>query len=278
MKKIISIVGLTASGKTALGIRIAKEFNGEVISADSRQIYRGLDIGTAKVTRAEMQGVAHHLIDVVDAGEHFDVYEFQCRAYIIIDDILARGKLPIIVGGTGLYSRSVVEGYTFGHGKLFNCECATKDGKPFIDLAPCAPQDSQLNIFPCPASGTPPASIPRYQVLQICLMPSKEIIRPLVETRLDARIKEGMIEETRELLKKGVTAEWLQALGLEYFWNVEYIKGRISLEEYRKNLATKIMQFAKRQRTWFKKEKNTHFLTEPETFYEDTRNLVKEFI
>jgi len=236
--KIVSIVGLTTSGKTALGIQIAKQFNGEVISADSRQVYCGLDIGTAKVTKEEQAIVKHHLIDVAPAGGHFDVFAFQEMGYKAIDDILTRKKLPIIVGGTGLYSRSIVEGYNFKNGD----------------------------------------NAPRYNVLQICLMPSKEFIRPLVEKRIDVRLEQGMIEETRSLIAEGVSEEWLRALGLEYYWNMEYIDGYITIDEYKEQLATKTMQYEKRQRTWFKKEQDTHFMEDPETYYNDTVKLVKDFI
>jgi len=256
--KIISIVGLTASGKSALGIKIAQEFNGEIISADSRQVYRGLDIGSAKVTKEEQKLVKHWLLDVIDAGEKFDVFEFQKRAYEAIEDILSRGKVPIIVGGTGLYSRSVVEGYKF---------------EP---LGGISTQMSSTSPADCLLMKHAPAA--RYEVLQICLMPSKEYIRPLVEKRTEQRLEQGMIEETRELIKSGVSKDWLQSLGLEYYWNVEFIEGRISIEEYKKQLATKTMQFAKRQRTWFKREKNTHFLTEPEKFYSETIKLIKRFL
>jgi len=238
VQKIVSIVGLTASGKTALGIKIAKQFNGEIISADSRQVYRGLDIGSAKVTHEEMDGVPHHLLDVVDAGEKFDVFEFQRRAFDAIDDILRRGKLPIIVGGTGLYSRSIVENYAF-KGEATGC---------------------------------------RYHTCQVCLMPPREILRPLVGKRIDERLQHGMIEETRELLARGVDAKWLQSLGLDYYWNVELIQGRVTLTQYKENLTTKTMQFAKRQRTWFKREKNTVFLTDPKTFYQDTMKLISLFL
>jgi tRNA dimethylallyltransferase len=109
-------------------------------------------------------------------------------------------------------------------------------------------------------------------------MPSKEFIRPLVEKRIEERLGMGMIEETRGLIDRGVSKDWLKSLGLEYFWNCEYIDGHITIDEYKKNLATKTMQFAKRQRTWFKKEKNTHFLTEPDKFYEKARELVNNYI
>ena len=245
--KIVSIVGLTASGKSGLGIKLAQEFNGEIISCDSRQVYKGLDIGSAKVTAEEQAMVKHWLIDVADPkemrgkGEQFNVFDFQKMAYDAIEDILSRGKVPFLVGGSGLYSRSVVEGYIFGENK-------TEEKKP------------------------------RYDVLQICLMPTREYIRGPIEQRIDERLAVGLVEETQGLLKQGVSKDFLQSLGLEYYWNVEYIEGRISLDEYKKNLATKTMQFAKRQRTWFKKEKDTVYLDEPTKFLESSRELVKGFL
>ena len=243
--KVVSIVGLTASGKTALGIEIAKEFNGEIISCDSRQVYRGLDIGTAKVTPEQQAIIPHHLIDIVNPPGVFSVFDFQKMAYAAIDDILSRGKLPVLVGGTGLYSRSVVEGYLFAD-KVTNYRIITNDSK--------------------------------YQVLQICLLPPKEFIEPLVVKRINERLEQGMIEETRNLIARGVSKQWLQKLGLEYYWNVEFIDGRVTLNEYKYWLTVRTMQYAKRQRTWFKKEKNTVFLTKPAAFHKDCMKLIKRFL
>lgn len=237
-QKIVSIVGLTASGKSAIGIELARQFNGEIISSDSRQVYRGLDVGTAKVTKQEQSMAVHHLIDVMDAGEHFDVFEFQQAAYMIIDDILSRGKLPIIVGGTGLYSRAIVEGYNF-----------KAENKP------------------------------KYDVLQIALMPPKEYISERIITRIKSDNRTTQIfNEVSNLIKSGVKRDWLKKLGLEYYWGVLLHDREISSSEFEENLATKTIQFAKRQRTWFKKEKNTHFLTEPSTFLQDCKKLVELFL
>ena len=277
--KIVSIVGLTASGKSGLGIKLAQEFGGEIVSCDSRQVYKGLDIGTAKVTAEEQALVKHWLIDIVEprrckAAESakqsytncgtgiYNVFEFQRAAYAAIDDILARGRVPFLVGGSGLYSRSIVDGYEF--------DAVTRSGSDAVIL-----NGSEIRGNVKSKTGSP-----CFNVLQICLLPSREYIRGPVEQRIDQRLGQGMIEETRELIKQGVNKDFLQALGLEYYWNVEYIEGRVTKEQYKKNLATKTMQFAKRQRTWFKKERAeiTHYLTDPEGFYEETKKLISLFL
>ena len=252
-RQVVSIVGLTASGKSAIGVSIAREFNGEIISADSRQVYRGLDIGTAKITRAEMKGVPHHLIDVVEPETHFDVHMFQERAFEAIEDILSRGRLPIIVGGTGLYSRSVVENYKFDNSPALPCVRHIKSAS--------ARQSERV-----------------FEVLQVCLMPAREIIRERIAGRIEERLGHGMIEETRGLIARGVSESWLRGLGLEYKFNVELIRGEIGLEEYKGLLLTASCQYAKRQRTWFKREKDTVFLTEVDTFLQDTRKAVAGFV
>ena len=242
MPKIIVLSGLTASGKTALSIELAKKYHGEIVSADSRQVYQYLDIGTAKITPKEMQGIKHHLLDVVDptGNTRYSVGDYLRDAYPAIDDILARGKVPFIVGGTGLYSRAIIAGYGF---------------------------DEQPNQ-------------PRYQVLQICLTPPKDLIAPKVRARNTERIEHGMFDETRALLQKGVSQQFLYNLGLEYRLNVRYLNGEISLDEYQAELYTQTMQFIKRQRTWYRKENPavTHDLTEPDTYLADATKLMREFL
>jgi len=248
--KVLSIVGITASGKSALGIKLAKELNGEIVSCDSRQVYIGLDIGTAKVTKEEQALVKHHMLDVCEPGTTFNVFDFQKQAYTVINGILSRGKVPILVGGSGLYSRSIVEGYVFPKSRsgvgIASSQASRNDG--------------------------------RYDVLQICLVPPREIVEPQVIKRIDERLRDGMIKETEGLIQQGVSKEWLSSLGLEYYWNVLYIEGNVDLDEYKRRLKDKTMQFIKRQRTWFRKEKNTIYLTEPNEFHKKSFELIKAFL
>lgn len=240
--KIVVISGLTASGKTALSIELAKRFNAEIISADSRQVYRGLDIGSAKITPEEMQGIPHHCLDIVDPTQntHYSVGDFQRAAYATIDQIIARHKLPLLVGGTGLYTRSVTEGYGF---------------------------NEQPNT-------------PHYDVLQICLIPPNTILAPKVKLRNQERVKNGMFDETRNLLAAGVPSDFLYKLGLEYRLNVRYLNGEIDLITYYDELYHQTMQFIKRQRTWYRKENPnyTHYLTNPITYLTDAIALIKKFL
>lgn len=240
--KIVIISGLTASGKTALSIKLAQQFNGEIISADSRQVYLGLDIGSAKITPAEMQGIPHHCLDIVDPIKNtlYSVGDFQRDAYRTIDEIIARGKLPILVGGTGLYTRSVAEGYGFGD------------------------EPNQ----------------PRYTVLQICLTPPNTILAPKVKLRNQERVDQGMFAETRQLLANGVPSDFLYKLGLEYRLNVRYLQNEIDLPTYYDELYHQTMQFIKRQRTWYRKENPayTHYLTEPTTYLATATVLMQTFL
>ena len=240
--QIVIISGVTASGKTALSIELAHKFNAEIISADSRQVYRGLDIGSAKITKAEMQGITHHCLDIVDPTQnsHYSVGDFQRDAYATIDKIIKRGKLPMLVGGTGLYTRAVAEGYGFGD----------------------EPNQS------------------RYDVLQICLVPPNTILAPKVKQRNTERVAQGMFDETRALLAAGVPADFLYKLGLEYRLNVRYLQGEINLDTYYDELYHQTMQFIKRQRTWYRKENPayTHYLTDPTNYLADATKLIKDFL
>jgi tRNA dimethylallyltransferase len=230
--EVIVIAGPTASGKTALSIQIALKFNGEVISADSRQVYRGLDIGSAKVTNSEMCGVPHHLIDVLDPGQKYSVAQFQNQTLSLIKDIQAREKVPIICGGTGLYIESVVEGYQFGENRnLTSSPSPAGEGS-----------DSKLKL----------GYDPKFKVY--LLNWPREVLRQRISTRVDQRMEEGMLDEVQNLIKRGVDPQWLISLGLEYRYLTEYLlDSNPNLDETITKLKFKIYQFAKRQDTWFRR-------------------------
>jgi len=254
-QKIVSIVGLTASGKSGLGILLAKKFNGEIVSADSRQVYRGVDIASGKVTKQEQQEVKHHLIDVADINTTYDVATFQEDAYKAIDDILARGGLPFLVGGTGLYSRCIVQGYNFSG------DFSRSDKNSRHALA----DNSQNNK-------------PKYNVLQICLLPPREELLKKVVERTNQRLKDGIIQETKKLLDSGANEDWLNSLGFEYKLTIQFIKGEILKEKYIDEFITKTMQYAKRQRTWFKKELKTIYLTDEKVYVQECERLIQDFL
>ena len=290
--KLIAIVGTTASGKSSLGIDLAKHYNGEIISADSRQVYRRLDLGTGKVTKEEMAEVKHHLIDILDLNQPFSVAHFQKLAYEAIDDILKRGHLPFLVGGTGLYTRAVVEGYNLSdvppdaeQRKMLEsldreelCSRLEKLGEKVSDDEPARRLIRRLEKL---EKGVKSENLsqPRYDVLQLGLTFDREELYSRIGIRLDQRIKEGMIDEVREVVKLGATPEFLEGLGLEYRLTYRYITGKYkSFEEYREDLFKQIRHFAKRQMTWFRKEKNIVWLNSKGDYLKEAITLIDDFL
>jgi tRNA dimethylallyltransferase len=219
--KLIVIAGPTASGKTKLGIELAKKYNGEVISADSRQVFKGLDVGSGKVTEAEKRSIPHHLIDIIEPEEKYSVYQFQKDCNKLIEGIASRGKIPIIVGGTGLYIESVVEQYHFS--------------------SPTEKSTSKLGLRP--------------NTLVINLNPDREVIKSNIQIRLLERWNnQSMLKEAQSLIDSGVSKDWLRSLGLEYKFMTQYIGGEFeSEEEMLEKLNIAIWQFAKRQITFLKR-------------------------
>lgn len=290
--KLVAIVGTTASGKSSLGIDLAKHYNGEIISADSRQVYRHLDLGTGKVTKEEMAEVKHHLIDILDLNQPFSVAHFQKLAYEAIDDVLKRGHLPFLVGGTGLYSRAVVEGYNLsdvppdiekrkmleGLDRDELCLRLEKLGEKVSDDEPTRRLIRRLEKL---EKGVKSENLshPRYDVLQLGLTFDREELYSRIGIRLDQRIKEGMIDEVREVVKLGATPEFLEGLGLEYRLTYRYITGKYkNFEEYREDLFKQIRHFAKRQMTWFRKEKNIVWLNSKGDYLKEAITLIDDFL
>lgn len=269
LTKIIVVVGPTASGKSSLGITLAKAFNGEVISADSRQVYRGLNIGSGKVTKEEMGGVPHHLLDIADPNIAYTAADFARDAQIAIQDVADRKKLPIIVGGTFFYIDMALG--THGSPKVppnlvlrtelepltteaLYAMLQKKDPRRAENIDQHNPRRLIRALEIVEALGSVPEHVPkkRYEVLTIGIDIPKETLHQNIHNRLISRIEEGMIEEVKALLELGVPHERLESFGLEYRYVSRFLQGLMTKEEMVEKLESEIRKFAKRQMTWLK--------------------------
>lgn len=269
--QIIVVGGPTATGKTDIAIDIALLHNGEVINADSRQVYRGLDIGSAKVTKIEMRDVLHHLLDVADPkDEVFSVAEYKKQAQKCIEDILKRGKLPIICGGTGFYIDTLVYNQSIPEVKenpKLRAELETKSTEELYSLIEAKDPKRAHSIDPhnkvrliraleiIEALGEVPEQKKDewYDVLYLCLELDKETHHNIIEDRITKRMKQGMLEEVKDLHQGGVSFETLERFGLEYRYLAYILQEKMTQEESLLELASQTKKFAKRQYTWFKR-------------------------
>lgn len=292
--KVIVIVGPTASGKTSLSIEISKKFNGEIISADSRQVYKGLDIGSGKVTKEEMEGVPHHLLDVAGPNRMYTAADFVRDGRRAVADILSRGKLPIIAGGTFFYVDALL-------GKI-----QTPDVPPNLELRAVLEQQDTESLFAmlqekdprraadidlhnkrrlirsleiAEALGHVPHKEPEelYETFTIGVDIKKEALHDNIHNRLIERIEGGMLDEVRNLHKSGVLWERLEELGLEYRYIAQYLQEKMSREEMIEKLETEIRRFAKRQMTWLKRNTDIQWFKceEKEKIYELITTFLK---
>ncbi len=274
---ILVILGPTASGKSDLAVALAKKLNGEIVSADSRQVYKGLDIGTGKITKKEMKGVPHYLLDVASPDRAYSVDRYQKHAYEMIDDIIKRGKLPIICGGTGFYIQSIVDGFVLPEVKA-NRALRTKLAKLsseqlFNILAKRDPRRAEkigkqnkvrlirsLEIIEA-LGGVPKIKlVPRYSPLQIGLKFEDGILKDRIKARLSKRLKKGMLKEAEELHKNGLSWKRMEVLGLEYRYMAYFLQNKISREEMERQIELVSFQYAKRQMTWFKRDQRIHWI------------------
>ena len=286
--KIVCVVGLTACGKTKLGVLLAQRFHGEVVSADSMQIYRGMTIGTAAPTPEEMEGVPHHMIAVADPAENWSAARYAQAAIPLVEDILSRGKLPVLVGGTGLWIDAVVKGHGFagGHagGRIRRqlCERAAKEGiEPLreelkrVDPASAArlhPADEKrilraLEVYletgkTITAHNAETASLPpRYDAVWIGLQfRDRAEMKALIDRRVDAMVDQGLLEEVRSLLQSGLppSATALQAIGYKEFLAVA--EGGSSAAQAIEEVKLRSRQYAKRQLTWLRRNPAIHWI------------------
>ena len=268
MPPLVVIVGETASGKTALALALAKKLDGEIIAADSRTVYAGMDIGTAKPTPSERQGVPHYGLDVANPGKQFSAYDFQQLAQSAITSIAAHGRLPIMVGGTGLYIDAVLYDFTF-RPKPSSKTRAAVQGLSVEELqarllaAKIPLPENRANprhLARLLESGAPPRQrkILRKNTIVLGLSLPLEELQSRIVRRVDAMVEAGLIDEVRGLLERYGNPEALRAPGYKAF--AAYIQNGISLEEAKRQFVRDDLRLAKRQRTWFRRNKDIHWL------------------
>ena len=286
--KIVCVVGPTACGKTTLGVLLAKQFHGEVVSADSMQIYRGMTIGTAAPTEKEMDGVPHHMGAVADPAEQWSAARYAETAIPIIDDILARGKLPVLVGGTGLWLDAVVKGHGFAGGhaggevrKTLQKRLEAEGIEPLLEELRQVDPETAKRLHPADekrilralevyletgktisAHNAETKDLPpRYDAIWIGLrFADREDMKALIDRRVDKMAEEGLVEEVRALLESGLprNATALQAIGYKEFLGV--LEGTATEAEALAEVKLRSRQYAKRQLTWLRRNPAIHWI------------------
>lgn len=280
MNEIIAIVGPTAVGKTALSFKLAERFQTELVSADAYQVYKGMDIGTAKATKDELATYRHHLIDIIEPNEDFSAAAFQEAARTTIEDLHERGKIPILVGGTGLYVQSLLEGYEF------KAKRHSKEERQAASSRIAALSEEELKAYITEKTGYEPpdwhellsnshrlvrlvgaiekgegaaavmpqkAGGPLYHAFVIGLSLPRQVLYERIEKRIDAMIESGWIDEVQQLLQDGVLPEAQAMKAIGYKELALYLDGQLSLEAASELIKKRTRHFAKRQMTWFKR-------------------------
>ena len=280
MNEIIAIIGPTAVGKTALSFKLAERFQTELVSADAYQVYKGMDIGTAKATKDELATYRHHLIDIIEPNEDFSAAAFQEAARTTIEDLHERGKIPILVGGTGLYVQSLLEGYEF------KAKRHSKEERQAASSRIAALSEEELKAYITEKTGYEPpdwhellsnshrlvrlvgaiekgdgaaavmpqkAGGPLYHAFVIGLSLPRQVLYERIEKRIDAMIEAGWINEVQQLLQDGVSPEAQAMKAIGYKELALYLDGQLSLEAASELIKKRTRHFAKRQMTWFKR-------------------------
>jgi len=297
LPKLVVLLGPTASGKSGLGITLAQRFNGEIISADSRQIYRSLDIGTAKVTPAEQALVPHHVLNVADPREIYTVAQFQRDAIGAINDILKRSHQPFLVGGSPHYIQTVVDNLDIPHIEPQPELRAQLEKRPLPELleqleeldprgAATIDRNNPRRVIRalevCLVSGKPfsqqrKMSDPLYHSLLLGIELPREVLYRRIDERVDERMQQGMVQEVQRLLDEGVSQQRLEALGLEYRYITRWLKGAFENEdEMVQRLKYAIHDFTRRQLTWFRKEKRIVWMNGGD--WEEAQDVVRDFL
>ncbi|MBQ7775325.1 MAG: tRNA (adenosine(37)-N6)-dimethylallyltransferase MiaA [Lachnospiraceae bacterium] len=299
-KPLIILTGPTAVGKTNLSIKLAKAVNGEIISADSMQVYKGMDIGSAKITEAEMQGIPHHLIDILEPWEEFNVVVFQQKCKEAMVKIYERGHIPILTGGTGFYIQAVLKDIDFMENEdnnEYRVHLETLGAKEGAQVL----HDMLREVDPVSAEAIHANNMkrviraleynhftgekisehneresekePAYNFCYFVLNDDRSVLYDRIEKRVDIMLESGLVEEVKSLVNKGCTRNMVAMQGLGYKEIVDYWDGKITLEEAVYIIKRDTRHFAKRQITWFKREKDVTWVNKPELGHDDERIL-----
>ena len=302
-EKLIILAGPTASGKTSVSIDLAKRLNGEIISADSMQVYKYMDVGTAKISRGEMCGIKHHLIDVLDPKEDFNIVKFQNMVKIAIKEITKRGHLPIIVGGTGFYIQSIIYDIDFDNEEdntsireeiereyeslgadymyerlkkidSISAQNIHKNNKKRIIRAI---EYFMINNAPISSHNeTQRNKISPYDFRFFVLNPPRDILYERINQRVDIMVEKGLLKEVKSLKQMGLSKHNISMQGIGYKEIIEYLEGDVSLETAIENIKQNTRHMAKRQVTWFKREKDVIYI-DPYSF-ENNEKIVDYMI
>lgn len=299
LPSLIVVLGPTASGKSALGIQLALRFQGEIVSADSRQVYRGLDIGTAKVTPEERALVPHHLLDVVDVMQTYTVAQFQHDAIATIDALLARQKLPLLVGGSPHYIQAVVDHLAIPAippqpelrqhleqqplaDLLAQLEHLDPQGAAVIDRH--NPRRVIRALEVCLISGKPfsaqrSKAQPLYRCLLLGINWPRAVLYERIDQRVDERMQQGMVQEVQHLLALGVSSQRLEELGLEYRFIARLLRGEFASEaQMVERLKYAIHDFTRRQLSWFRRDSRIMWLEGGDTMLHEAEQRVRAFL
>ena len=264
-RPLVVLTGPTAVGKTKLSIALAKAIGGEILSADSMQVYKHMDIGSAKIRPEEMQGVPHHLIDILEPWEEFNVVVFQKRCLECMEQIYDRGHIPILVGGTGFYIQAVLRGIDFTENEenteyREKMEQLAKEKGPEVEPISAHNEREKERTSP-------------YNFSYFVLTDDRENLYARIETRIDEMLSEGLVEEVRSLKKMGCHRGMVSMQGLGYKEILEYLDGECSLEEAVYTLKRDTRHFAKRQITWFRRENAVTWLDKQQFDYDEEKIL-----
>lgn len=274
---ILVVLGPTASGKSDLAVELALKFNGEVISADSRQVYKGMDLGTGKITKEEMKDVPHHLLDVCSPKKVFSAYEYRKLGEKALQDILKKDKLPIICGGTGFYIEALVSGSVYPEvppNKVLRKNLESKNLEELLEtLTRLDPErakkidtKNKVRLVRSIEIATALGCVPlvkksdAYNIMYIGINWPKEVLKERIHNRIISRIKQGMIKEVEDLNKDGLSWKRMNALGLEYRYISLLLRNKLTEEEMIAKLDLETQHYAKRQMTWFRRNKKIIWL------------------